>query len=70
VRHVDERLRSTADWLAEGVNPTGVFETVRRKKFRRRSRTEETTTDTTTSPGRSTGAGRPQNPHLSRTVLS
>jgi TolB protein len=33
---VDERVRRTADWLADGVDSSGAFETVRRKKFRRR----------------------------------
>jgi hypothetical protein len=36
VRHVDERVRRTADWLADGIDPSGALETVRRKKFRRR----------------------------------
>jgi Tol biopolymer transport system component len=35
VRHVDEQVRRTADWLAEGVDPSGALEMVRRKKFRR-----------------------------------
>jgi Tol biopolymer transport system component len=36
VQHVDERLRSTADWLADAVDPSGALERVRRKKARRR----------------------------------
>jgi TolB protein len=36
VRHVDDRLRSTADWLADGVDTGGALDRVRRKKFRRR----------------------------------
>lgn len=36
MRHVDERLKSTVDWLADRVDPSGALEGVRRKKIRRR----------------------------------